>query len=92
MFEKVQFLIHHKIHRLSLDETRNTNQVLGLLVKGSMLFKPKKTLYQVETIRDIQSFVDYSVNCDTDSYLVYNSPHSQKRGRNCDQSILVTVL
>ena len=44
---------------------------IGLLLSGFMLCKPKKTLYQVETIRDVHSYVVDGVNCDTVSDLVY---------------------
>ena len=62
--------------------------VIGLLLNVVMLCKPKKILF--ETIKGVHSYVVDGVNCDTVSYLVYNSPHSQKRG--CGPNLSITVL
>ena len=54
-----------------------------------VLKNQKRHFIIVETIRDVYSYVVENVNYDTVSYLVYNSPKSQKRNRGWNLSVTV---
>ena len=52
----------------------------------------KRHCIKVETFRNVLGYVMDGVNCDTASYLVYNSPHSQSYGCGCGPNLSITVL
>ena len=52
----------------------------------------KRHCIKVETINNVHGYVMDGVNYDTVSYLVYNSPHSQRLGCSCDLNLSITFL